>query len=365
MNTSMMKLEGIMRFEPEDFIVEEIPLYTPTGVGTHTFFAIRKRGLTTFEAIKQIADVLNVNPNDIGYAGLKDKNALTTQVLSVHRITPEQVLEIDLSDIEILWAAGHGHKLRIGHLRGNRFEITLRDISLIHFQEIEKSMIRFQSEGVPNRFGDQRFGNKQDTHLIGKALVKKDWKTLVKYIRTDSSREKAGERLLQEDPDKIEKVIRSIPHRMRRLYLSAYQAYLFNCILDMRGANLGKLCDGDVAIKHINNAPFLVKDASKEQPRAEAFEISPSGPIFGYKMRQPLGKIQEMEDSVLKSEGVRLDAFRKVAGIRLPGTRRAFRMKLESHKIEKVNQGIRVCFTLPVGGYATVIVSELYNFLDV
>ena len=368
MNTSMMRFEEIMRFEPEDFIVEEIPLYNPTGVGTHTFFAIRKRNLTTFEAIKHIAGVLNVNPNDIGYAGLKDKNALTTQILSVHKITPEQVLEIDLSDIEILWAVSHGHKLRVGHLRGNRFEITLRDIPLIHYREIEKRMIRFQSEGVPNRFGNQRFGNNQDTHLIGKALVKKDWKTLVKYIRTDSSRqktEKTEEGIFQDDTVKIDKVISSIPHRMRKLYLSAYQAYLFNRVMEMRIPDLGKLCNGDIAIKHINNAPFLVKDALKEQPRADVFEISPSGPIFGYKMRQPLGKIQEMEDSLLKSEGVRLDAFRKVAGIRLPGTRRAFRMKLESHKIEKVNHGIRVCFTLPVGGYATVIVSELYKYLDV
>ena len=115
-------------------------------------------------------------------------------------------------------------------------------------------------------------------------------------------------------------------------------------------------------MKHENGAPFLVTNATLEQPRADAFEISPSGPIFGYKMRQPLGKIQEMEDSLLKSEGVRLDAFRKVAGIRLPGTRRAFRMKLESHKVEKVNHGIKVCFTLPVGGYATVVVSELYKY---
>ena len=354
-----------MRFEPEDFIVEEIPLYEPTGVGPHTFFAIRKRNLTTFEAINQIADVLNVNPNDIGYAGLKDKHAITTQVLSVHGITPEGILKIELSDIEILWVAGHGHKLRVGHLRGNRFEIILRDIPLIHIPKINNRMLRFQSEGVPNRFGDQRFGNKQDTHLIGKVLVKKDWKTLVNYIQTDSLREKAGKRILQEDQDKMEKVIRSIPHRMRRLYLSAYQAHLFNRILDMRLPNLGRLCDGDVAIKHINNAPFLVKDAIKEQPRADAFEISPSGPIFGYKMRQPVGKIQEMEDSLLKSEGLRLDAFRKVAGIRLAGTRRPLRMKLEFQNVEEVEAGIRLCFSLPVGCYATVVLSELNDYLDV
>ena len=357
-----------MQFEPEEFIVEEIPLYNPTGFGAHTFFAIRKRNLTTFEAIKQIAGVLNVNPNDIGYAGLKDKHALTTQVLSVHKIAPKQVLDIELSDIEILWAARHGHKLRVGHIRGNRFEITLRDIPQIHLPEIEKRMLRFQSEGVPNRFGVQRFGNKQDTHLVGKALIQRDFKTIAKYMRMNSSSQKidkTGEGILQDDLKNMDKVISSIPHRMRKLYLSAYQAYLFNRILEMRLPDLGKLCNGDVAIKHINNAPFLVKDAIKEQPRADAFEISPSGPIFGYKMRQPLGKIREMEDSVLKSEGVKLDEFRKVAGIRLAGTRRPLRMKLEFHKVETVNHGIKVCFTLPVGGYATVVLTQLNDYLDV
>ena len=357
-----------MRFEPKDFIVEEIPLYEPTGVGTHTFFAIRKRNLTTFEAIKQIADVLNVNSNYIGYAGLKDKHALTTQVLSVHGITHERISKIELSDIEILWAAGHGHKLRVGHLRGNRFEITLRDIPLIHIPKIEDRMLRFQSEGVPNRFGVQRFGNKQNTHLIGKALIQKDGKALIQYMQTDNSLELRGTGVAgiqHNDSIRMDKLVSSIPHRMRKLYLSAYQAYLFNCILDMRLPDLGKLCDGDVAIKHINNAPFLVKDAFKEQPRADAFEISPSGPIFGYKMRQPVGKIQEMEDSLLKSEGLGFDAFRKVAGIRLAGTRRPLRMKLEFHKAEKVERGIRLCFSLPVGCYATVVLSELYNYLDV
>ena len=95
-----------MRFQPEDFIVEEIPLYKPTGLGSHTYFAIRKRNLSTFEAIKRIADTLQVNQRDIGYAGLKDKCAITTQVLSVEGITPEQVLKMEVPSIKVLWAEG-------------------------------------------------------------------------------------------------------------------------------------------------------------------------------------------------------------------------------------------------------------------
>ncbi len=174
-----------IQLEPEDFIVEELPLYEPSQTGTHTFFAIRKRNLSTLEAINQIARALHVNTRRFGYAGLKDKRAVTTQMLSIEGIPPEQVLEVALPAIEVLWAERHGHKLRVGHLRGNRFEITLRDVSPKVLPIIEKEMARLETEGVPNRFGKQRFGNKHDTHLIGKALVKGEWRKTLGYVLSD------------------------------------------------------------------------------------------------------------------------------------------------------------------------------------
>ena len=159
----------------------------------------------------------------------------------------------------------------------------------------------------------------------------------------------------------IEKVVTTIPYRLRKLYLSAYQAYLFNKVLERRMPHLGKLLEGDIAVKHSNGAPFLVGDPTVEQPRADAFEISPSGPIFGYKMRMPTGDVLAMEVSLLADDGVRFEKFRKVAGIRLPGTRRPLRMPIQLHEVSVVddNLGIRLGFTLPAGGYATVVVEEL------
>ena len=315
---------------PEDFIVEELPLYEPTGTGTHTFFAIRKRNLTTLEAINRIARDLQVRPQQLGYAGLKDKNAITTQVLSVEGALPERVLKIEQPDIEVLWAERHPHKLRVGHLCGNRFEITLHDIPHDARSLVESVMTRLATEGVPNRFGAQRFGNKNDTHLIGKALVKADWEAVVRYMLTDDARQTddVARRIQRELARKpIEKVVFSIPHRRRKLYLSAYQAYLFNRVLEKRMPDLGKLLEGDIAVKHDNGAPFLVADTTLEQPRADAFEISPSGPIFGYKMRLPTGDVLALETSILSDdEGVPFEAFRKVVGIRLPGTRRPLRI---------------------------------------
>ena len=355
--------------EPEDFIVEELPLYEPTRTGTHTFFAIRKRNLSTFEAIRRIARDLQVGTQQFGYAGLKDKNAVTTQILSVEGVLPEQVMRIEQPDIEVLWAEQHPHKLRTGHLRGNQFQIILRDIPHNALPLTESTMKQLATEGVPNRFGAQRFGNKNDSHLIGKALVKSDWDAVVRYMITDDALQvdETARRMQRELAKKSpEKGVMCIPYRLRKLYLSAYQAYLFNHILEKRLPYLDKLLEGDIAVKHDNGAPFLVVDATAEQSRADVFEISPSGPIFGYKMRLPTGDALALETSLLADEGVRFEAFRKVVGIRLPGTRRPLRMPMQLHEVSAVvGEGVRLSFTLPAGGYATVVLEELMSSIQV
>ena len=359
------KTSTTFKIEPEDFIVEELPLYEPSRAGTHTFFAIRKRNLSTLEAINRIARVLQVPTRDFGYAGLKDKNAVTTQTLSVEGVLPERVLRIEDPAIEVLWAEQHAHKLRVGHLRGNRFEITVRDVPQNCLSTIKTSMERLATEGVPNRFGVQRFGNRNDSHLIGQALMKSEWETVVRYMLADNTPQTndVARRMQRELARKsAEKVVMCIPHRLRKLLLSAYQAYLFNCILDKRLPHLGKLLNGDIAVKHSNGAPFLVTNASIEQQRADALEISPSGPIFGHKMRLPANDVLTLETSLLADEELGLKMFRRVVGIRLPGARRPLRMPLICHEVSTVGTvGIHFKFTLPAGGYATVVLEEVLS----
>ena len=251
----------------------------------------------------------------------------------------------------------HQHKLRVGHLRGNRFTITLRSVSKDKYSIITAKMQQLVTAGVPNRFGAQRFGNKQDTHLIGKALVKGECDEVFDYISTNEASE-SGNHMQQIDR---EKAIRNIPYRLRKLYLSAYQAYLFNCILDRRFPTISQLLDGDIAVKHSNGAPFLVENAAIEQKRADDFEISPTGPIFGYKMRQPSGIVKKMEMELLDEEGVKFESFRVVTGIRVPGTRRPLRLKMDFHQIQPIDDAVHLCFTLPAGGYATVVLDELFR----
>ncbi len=354
--------------KPEDFIVDELPLYEPSRTGTHTFFAIRKRNLGTLEAINRIARDLQVDTWQFGYAGLKDKNAVTMQVLSVEGVLPEQVLKIEQPNIEVLWAERHPHKLRVGHLQGNRFQIRLRDIPHEALSLVEPAMERLATGGVPNRFGAQRFGNKNNSHLIGRAMVKADWEAVVRYmlrddaLQVDNIARRMQRELAKRSP---EKVVMCIPHRLRKLFLSAYQAFLFNRVLEKRISCLGTLLEGDIAVKHDNGASFLVVDATTEQSRADAFEISPSGPIFGYKMRLPTGDVLALETSLLADDGVRFETFRKVVGIRLPGTRRPLRMPMQLHEVSAVNgEGVCLSFTLPAGGYATVVLEELMSHIQ-
>src|SRR6185503_9594833 len=106
---------------PERFVVEEIAAYAPAGAGEHTFLWVEKRGVTTMDAVKRLARLLGVDARDVGYAGLKDRNAVTRQWISFPGVDPARALEIREPDIRVLEAARHGNKLRTGHLRGNRF----------------------------------------------------------------------------------------------------------------------------------------------------------------------------------------------------------------------------------------------------
>ena len=116
---------GVIKQRAEDFFVQEIPLYEPSGQGEHVYCEIQKVGLTTFDAINQIARALNVSSRDIGYAGVKDARAVTRQVLSIFGTNEAAISALQIPNLTILWAARHDNKLRIGHLSANRFAIRI------------------------------------------------------------------------------------------------------------------------------------------------------------------------------------------------------------------------------------------------
>jgi tRNA pseudouridine13 synthase len=338
---------------PERFIVEEIAAYPPSGEGAHTFLWIEKRGLTTFDAIARVAGALNVGARDLGYAGLKDRHALTRQWLSVPAVDPERALGLSGADLTVLSAVRHPHKLRLGHLRGNRFEVVLTGAATE--DEIEALAVRFAAlgaSGVPNRFGAQRFGAAGDNAAAGLALLR-------------------GER-------------RERDRRRRRLLLSAVQSAVFNHALDLRAASgdLTRVRPGDVLQKADSGGLFASIDPVVDQARVDRGEVVLTGPLPGGREIEPPPEspARALEDQAIAAVGATREDFAR-AGRELPGARRPLLLKVtadgesflreplssaddrsddSSHdRAEAGARAVRLRFSLPAGGYATIVVEAL------
>jgi tRNA pseudouridine13 synthase len=321
------------RFAPEDFVVEEIPAYAPCGEGEHTFVRVEKRGRTTEAVARDLARAAGVRPGDVGYAGRKDRFAVTTQWLSVPRLAPDAALALDLADARVLEAVPHRAKLRTGHLRGNRFTITLHGVEAGAAERAAARLAALAREGMPNRFGPQRFGREGDNAARGLAL-----------LRGETGR--GGDR------------------RAARFLLSALQAAVFNEALARRPVPLGALEVGDVAVVHASGGLFVVEDLGREAPRADRFEISATGPLFGTRSGSrdpaPRGAPGEREAAAAAALGVDLAApIRLPRGLRLPGGRRALRVRPDATSAEHAAGRLRLAFILPPGSYATVLLEAL------
>jgi len=379
---------GQIKVIPADFQVVEIPLYVPSGRGQHTYLTIEKEGLTTFQAIHRVARALGVNPRAVGYAGLKDAHARTVQTISVGDVSPERAMALDLPGIRVLTAERHTNKLRVGHLRGNRFTIRVRAVGPEALARAEAILDVLARRGVPNYFGEQRFGVRGNTHLLGRALVRGDARGFVDrfvgmphqaetpiirearalYEQGNLARaletwprnmepERRVVQILLDHPGDLERAVRCVPSRLRRFYVSAYQGALFNRVLARRLPRLDRLQAGDLAWIHGKGAVFLVEDPAAEQPRADRLEISPSGPLYGYRMTVPQGEPGRAEQAVLEEERIALESMR-VPGVRLKGARRPLRVPLREVRVW-YDEGLMLSFVLPPGSYATVVLSEI------
>jgi tRNA pseudouridine13 synthase len=380
---------GKIKEQVADFVVEELPLYAPVGEGEHTFFEIRKVGLSTFQAAREIARVLGVPPNQVSYAGLKDAQAITCQVLSVQGVPPEAVTALDLPGIRVLWAERHRNKLKIGHLRGNRFTIRVRGVEEAAVHASQAILDVLARRGVPNRYGVQRFGQRGDSAWLGRAVVHKDaqgfiqrllgvphpneteavqaararfdagqWDEALDLFPGAMANERQALQVLIRTRGDYRRAYAAVPKRLKVFLLSAYQSALFNRVLDARLYSLDRVYVGDLAMKHPGRSVFRVEDEAKEQPRAARFEISPTGPIFGFKMMQASGQQGELEAAVLAEEGMTLEDFRVGDGIKARGERRALRFQVHEPELW-YDDGVMLRFWLPKGCYATALLAEI------
>ncbi len=387
-------LNAKFKMRPEDFIVEEIPLYEPSSQGDHTYFMIEKIGMTTLELIRKLARKLNVKERNIGYAGLKDSLAVTRQLMSIEHIAPEKIQSLDIPNTKIIWIDKHKNKLKLGHLSGNKFKIKLRTLPP-DAEEITQSVFSLlQTRGVPNYFGNQRFGVRGDSWILGRAIIRCDFKEFLNQFlgrpnavdreQVKKARQlydegqyelashvwpgyfrdaKKASRILASRPDAYKRAYDAVDNKLKKLFISAYQSYLFNQALAERIDSIDKLFLGDLAYKHDTGGIFLVENLEVEQQRADRFEISPTGPLFGYKMKFPEGQEGEIEQRLIDAESLTLDDFRKSGQHKVKGSRRPFRVKMTNLEIDKgsddMGEYLLLSFDLPSGSYATAVLREL------
>ncbi|MCP3176783.1 tRNA pseudouridine(13) synthase TruD [Desulfuromonas sp. KJ2020] len=389
LSASLEGTGGQIKESSEDFLVEEIPLYLPCGEGEHLYVEVEKTGLTTFDLIQKVAGALKIRSRDIGYAGLKDARATTRQRLSLQRVTPAQVESLQLPGIRVLSCAWHRNKLRLGHLAGNRFTIRIRAVKPGALEKAEDILHVLKTVGVPNRFGQQRYGVLGNSHLIGRALLRQDYELAGRLIIGDPQSitqerwREAAERFERGDLDgtlaalparfrdernlvaalgkghPAREAVFTMPRNRLRLYLSAYQSSLFDRLVDMRLDTLDTLWAGDYACKHENGACFIVEDPAKEQPRADSLEISPSAPLYGYKVSLARGQAGILEEGLLAKEKLSLQDFRLSEGLGMEGERRPLRVPLGEYRVDMEGQDLRLSFSLPRGSYATSVLAEV------
>ena len=335
------------RQSPRDFVVDEIPLYEFSQEGEHLILHVRKKSLSTTEMVGVIARYLGIKNKDIGYAGLKDKHAMTKQYISLHKKYEPQLASFEHENIKILSKTYHQNKIRIGHLKGNRFYIRLKKVSPTAAVKIDEALKNISKWGMPNYFGYQRFGNDGDNHILGEKIAKGE----------------ARER----NP------------RVRKLLVNAYQSHLFNLWLSRRleinslvesfSANEissllnmpletvqklknqkhpFKLLDGDLMEHYPYGRLFHYEGDAQDLERFLGRDITVTGLLSGKKVKHSQGDAAEIEK--LYVDTLQEDGARRFAWI--------YPTEIEG-RFNQVEAQYELNFTLPKGSYATVLIEEL------
>ena len=400
---------GVLKQRPEDFLVEEQPLYEPCGEGEHLFLFIEKTGMTTIDAARVIGKAFRVSRRDVGYAGLKDKHAVTRQHFSVYRADPED----DARAVEqirhhpklaVHWAERHTNKLKRGHHAGNRFSIRIREVNPTRVLSAKRVLDRLAASGFPNFLGEQRFGYRHNGHLLGRMLLLGQWRDFLEEalgnghdadsepLRLGREAYRRGDivgalehwpKALRFDRQALdalrqgrdaEGAVASIDVAQRKMLISATQSAAFNRVVSRRIEEdaFDRLLPGDLAWKHDNGSVFPVDEATAAMDnapdgRVETLAVSPSGPMWGVNMTRAGGKVDAAEVAALEATGLTIEQLVGVSSDACPGgasgSRRPIRVPLIAPEIDagidEHGGYIRVAFELPKGAFATVALGEI------
>lgn len=331
-------LAARIRVAPEDFRVEELPAFEPSGSGEHLLLEVEKRGLNTAFVAARLARWAGIPEAGVGHAGLKDRHAVTRQRFSLH-LPKKQAPDLDALQVEglrVLEVAWHGRKLQRGALAGNRFELVLREVAGDR-AAIEERLARIATRGVPNAFGEQRFGHGGGN--VGKALAM-------------FAQEGRGRRM---------------GRNQRAMLLSAARSALFNQVLAARVADgsWDRGLEGEVWMLAGSRSVFGPEPWGEAlAARLAAFDIHPSGPLWGRGELRSQGACRALELAALAdAEALALREGLERAG--LAQERRALRARPAGLAWEWLDAAtLRLAFALPPGSYATAVLAQLGEVTD-
>lgn len=327
-------LEAVIRSAPEDFFVEEIDGFEASGSGEHLLLTVEKRSLNTAEAARRIARWAGVAEQAVGYAGLKDRHAVTRQRFSVHLPGREDpgLESLQGDELRVIAQARHAKKLPRGALAGNRFVLTLRQVQGGR-EAIESRLQRIAAEGVPNWFGAQRFGRGGGNVAAALAMF-------------------AGRRVRRDQ---------------RSLLLSAARSELFNRVLAarVRGGSWNAALDGEVWILDGSRSVFGPEPWTADlEKRLAEFDIHPSAPLWGRGMLRSQGEAHALETAALEAaDALALRAGLEQAGLRQE--RRATRLRPAGMAWDwRGGDVLELRFALAPGTYATTVLEEIGRVRD-
>lgn len=383
-------IDGTVKDAPEDFHVTEILNQSPSGTGPNTFIRVKKEKITTLEVIQVLAEFLDRETEDFCVADYKDHQSVAIQWISLEHLDPRALDNFQHEQIEIIKITRHTEKLKPVDLDGNRYEITMRNVSDNAADKVRSGLDILADRGVPNWYGRQMFGYRQNKHYLGWALIKKEWDWFLYELlnspsaadnqRLVSARNSAKEGdwkralerfpeqfraerealdSLKRYPDNKERSVEVIPPIYRQLFLSAMQAFAFNQFLVARLDSYDQLKEGDVAYMHETAGCFPVMDPRDEKPRLDRFEISPTGPLYGEKSLGASEDVGELEDEILEQCGLTYGDFQRC---RYPvqGRRRPLRVPITQISVQALNNGnLELGFFMPRNSYATSVLEEL------
>lgn len=399
----LLPLGGRIKERIEDFLVEELPLYQPSGEGEHIYLFVEKKNLSTMQMIHALSRHFGVKKEAIGFAGMKDKFAITRQVVSIHipGKTAADFPMIQNDRIAVLWADQHVNKLRLGHLAGNRFSIRIRGVKMTDVLRAREALRRLEVHGVPNFAGEQRFGNRLNNHRLGRAMILRDWQGVLDemlgpdpdfpHLNTEArAAYSRGEFTAALDAFPVacrherivlhvletggspEKAVRAVDFAQRKFWFTSLQSWIFNqCLAHrMQSGAFERFMDGDIAMKMDNGALFTVGPVELGDPaleeRLKRFEISPTGPLWGSRVMRASAAAGEAELAALRAAELTPEALEEAArqlGHSMTGARRAFRIPLKLPEIEggmdEHGEYVRCAFELPPGAFATTVMREI------